>query len=142
MIENNFEKKENKSVIYTAEFVKDIQDLINRFPPKHQKVFGHHSTNAFKPANLDGVEVGKETIMKIIGRVFDEKGDALLVENLKATFKYPHITLSCAEGVPPFYSNEMIEKAVASGAVEYFSNPEEVSVVEGYSNGKDDITSL
>lgn len=135
----NQEKKEKISVVYTAEFVQDIGDLLKKFPPKHSKVFGHHSTIAFKPGNLDDIEIGKMMTLKIIGRAYDEKGDALLVENSKATSKYPHITLSCAEGVSPVYSNELFEKASASDTIEYFDEPEEIEVVEGYSNGKKDV---
>jgi len=125
--------------MYTAEFVIDIENLLKKFPPKHSKVFGHHSTIAFKPINLDGIEIGKETVMKIIGRAYDEKGDALLVENPKSKNKYPHITLSCAEGVSPVYSNELFEKASVLNTIEYFNNPEEIEVIEGYSNGKKDF---
>lgn len=129
-----------RSVIYTAQFVRNIPALLAAFPPKHPKVFAHHSTIAFKPSDLDGIELGKETVIKIIGRVTDEKGDVLLVENIKSNQKYPHITLSCAEGVPPMYSNELIEKAVASGTVEYFAEPYEIEVAEGYFDGKNDVT--
>ncbi len=125
-------------ILYTAEFVKNPEELLKKFSPKHKKVFGHHSTIAFKPVNLNGIEVGKESLIKIIARVFDERGDALLVENPKSQNKYPHITLSCAEGVSPVYSNELIEKTVTSGKLEYFDTPDEVEVVEGYSDGKND----
>lgn len=113
--------------------------MIAQFPPKHGKVFAHHSTIAFKPPTLDGVEVGKETPLNIIGRVSDEKGDALLVENLKSNNGHPHITLSCAEGVSPVYSNEMIEKAIAAGQVNYFESPVTIDVTEGYFDGKADV---
>jgi len=129
-----------KQIMYTAEFVKNPGELLKRFPPKHKKVFGHHSTIAFKPANLNGIEMGKNFSIKIIARAYDEKGDAILVENPKSNNKYPHITLSCAEGVSPVYSNELLEKAIEAGSLEYLSEPEEVEVVEGYSDGKDDFT--
>jgi len=137
-MENN---KEKPFINYTAEFVKDTPSLLKQFVPKHEKVFGHHSTIAFKPDNLDQIEIGKEYKLKVIGRVFDDKGDALLVDNNKSNNKYPHITLSCAAGVSPVYSNELIEKAVAAGTVEYFQNPFEIEVVEGYSSGGKDIVS-
>ncbi len=128
-----------KEIRYSAFFVKDIPDLLKRFPPKHKKVFGHHSTISLKPINLYEIEIGKETVIKIIGRAYDEKGDALLVENPKSKSKYPHITLSCAEGVSPVYSNELFEKASVSNTIEYFNNPEEIEVIEGYSDGKKDF---
>ena len=127
------------NIVYTAEFVVDKENLIKKFVPKHEIVFGHHSTIAFKPGSLNGIEVGKKSLMKIIGRAFDEKGDALLVENLKSNNEYPHITLSCINGVSPVYSNELFKKAVENGTVEYFENPDEIEVVEGYSDGKQDI---
>ena len=128
-----------QNIIYTAEFVKDKYALLKIFQPKHQKIFAHHSTIAFKPGSLDGIVVGKESKMKIIGRVSDYKGDALLVENPKSNNKYPHITLSCIEGVGPVYSNELIEKSVAQGTVEYFETPVEIDVVEGWSDGANDF---
>lgn len=127
-----------KQILYTAEFVVDKEDLIKKFPPKHKKIFAHHSTIAFKPKDLDSINIGKKSKMKIIGRVFDDKGDALLVENPKSNNKYPHISLSCIEGVEPVYSNELIEKAIKQGFVEYLGEPIEIDVIEGYSDGKND----
>jgi hypothetical protein len=89
-----------QSIKFTALFVKDIQDLLKRFPPKHKKIFGHHSTIEFEPENLDGIETGKEYFIKIIGCAYDEFGDDLLVENIKSKNKYPHITLSRGENAP------------------------------------------
>ena len=125
--------------MYTARFVKNIPDLLSQFPPIHKHVFGHHSTIEFMPANLDGVEIGKESTMKILGRAHDEKGDALLVENAKSKNEFPHITLSCVEGVGPVYSNELLKKATATKTLEYFSTPYEIEVVEGYSDMKNDF---
>lgn len=121
----------SQGIKYTALFVKDTADLLKRFPPKHQKVFGHHSTIEFKPENLDGIERGKEYSIKIIGRVWDQFGDDLLVENIKSKNKYPHITISRTDNAPPLYSKILFEKAIASNTIEYFNN-EEVDVVEGY----------
>lgn len=121
----------NKNIKYTALFVKDIQDLLKRFPPKHKNVFGHHSTIEFKPENLEGIEKGKEYSIKIIGRAYDEFGDDLLVENIKSKNKYPHITLSRGENAPPLYSKILFEKAISSKTIEYFDN-EKVEVIENY----------
>lgn len=125
-----------KDILYTALFVRDIPGLLKRFPPKHEIVFGHHSTIEFKPENLDGIEIGKIQEIKIIGRAYDDIGDDLLVENTKSKNKYPHITLSRAENAPPLYSNILFEKAIGDKTVEYFEN-QKVEVVEGYfENGK------
>ena len=124
----------NQKIKFTALFVKSPEDLFKRFAPKHKKVFGHHSTIAFEPETLDGIEIGKEYKIKIIGRAYDEFGDDLLVENPKSKNRYPHITLSRADGAPPLYSKILFDRAIASGNIEYFEN-EEVEVVEGYSDG-------
>jgi len=65
----------------------------------------------------------------------------LLVENPKSTNKYPHITLSCSEGVSPVYSNQLIENAVAKNTIQYLSEPIELEMTEGYFVGKNDIIS-
>jgi hypothetical protein len=122
------------SIKFTALFVKNPQDLLKRFPPKHGKVFGHHSTIGFEPENLEGIEVGKEYKIKIIGRAYDEYGDDLLVENHKSKNEYPHITLSRGENAPKLYSRELFKKAIESNNIEYFTD-EYVEVVEGYSDG-------
>ncbi len=136
---NTIESKEKLKILYTGYFVKDVRQLIQTFTPKHPKVFGHHSTIAFKPDSLDGIDVGSETTLEIIGRVSDEKGDALLVKNVKSSNVHPHITLSCAEKVPPFYSGEMIEKSVRAGLVDKFDHPIIIAVIEGYFDGKRDL---
>ena len=124
-----------QQIKFTALFVKDVADLLKRFPPKHTKVYVHHSTIEFKPSSLDGIDVGKEYSIKILGRAWDEYGDDLLVENPKSKNKYPHITLSRAENAPQLYSNTLFENAISSGNIEYFEN-EEVLVVEGYGDGE------
>ena len=132
------ESESKISIIYTAEFIKDQKSLLEKCPPKHNRVFAHHSTIVFKPGNLDGIDVGKESSMKILGRVFDEKGDALLIENSKSNNKHPHITISCADGASPVYSNELIKKGLESGTIQFFEEPEEIQVIEGYFDGKKD----
>ncbi|MES2622788.1 MAG: hypothetical protein V4576_00075 [Patescibacteria group bacterium] len=77
---------------YTALFVDNPTKLLNMFPPKHSKVFAHHSTNKYKPVDTSDLEVGKKSLLKIIGRVHNEKGDAILVENPKSEKLHPHIT--------------------------------------------------
>ena len=128
-------------IIYTAQFIKDKEDLLKKFPPKHDKVFAHHSTIAFKPRSLDGIEMGRESKMKIIARAWDEKGDTLLVDNPKSQNENPHITISCAKDVPPTYSNELLKNAVANHTLQYMDPPEEIEVIEGYFDGIRDVKS-
>ena len=125
-----------ENLLYTALFVLDIDFLIKTFRPKHNIVYGHHSTISFKPEGLSGIELGKKQKIKILGRTYDEKGDVLLVENKRSKNKFPHITLSCAEGVDPFYSNELLEKSFTTDKIELLDEQIEIEVIEGYSDGK------
>jgi hypothetical protein len=128
-----------EKIIYTALFIKNIPALIDMYPPQHSVVFAHHMTIAFRPSSLAGINIGMESNLKIIGRAQDEKGDALLVQTTRSTKPYPHITLSCAAGVPPTYSSQLIEKSLAENSVEYFSTPTEIIVTDGYFNGNEDV---
>ncbi len=121
-----------EDILYTAFFVDDIEKLLQMFPAKHSKVFAHHSTNWFKPTDISDLEVGKKSFLKIIGQAYDEKGFAVLVENNKSKFKFPHITISCSEDTAPFYSNELLEKASKDGSLEILEKPLFIEVTEGY----------
>lgn len=131
-----------QKIIYTALFVDKPEELTEVFPSRHSNIFAHHCTIAFKPTSLDGVEIGKKLKLKVIGRVSDEKGDALLVEKYKSLNIHPHITLSCADGVAPSYSKNLLENAFKEGRVEILNVPFEISVTEGFFDGYNDVTSL
>jgi hypothetical protein len=120
------------NIWYSAWFVTDPEKLKKDFPPKHAKVFAHHSTIAFKPESEAGLELGKRVSIKVLGRAFDDKGDALFVENPKSKMKFPHITLSCSPETDPVYSNELLERASANGSIEYFKEPYYIDAIEGY----------
>lgn len=122
-------------ILYTGLFVDDIKLLLDMFPPIHEIKYAHHSTIQFQPDSLDGIEVGKKNKIKIIGRVFDEKGDVLLVGNIKSKNKFPHITISCRKDTQPVYSNELLEKANNEGRIQYFCDILEIDSTEGYSDG-------
>ena len=77
-------------IIYTAFFVKNKEELLSKFTPKHTKVFAHHATIEWKSQTLEGIEIGREVKLKVLGRVYDDKGDALIVERekkLKSRFR-------------------------------------------------------
>tara|TARA_B100000508_G_scaffold94004_1_gene73436 strand:- start:1005 stop:1406 length:402 start_codon:yes stop_codon:yes gene_type:complete len=129
------------SIIYTALFVDNPEVLLMDFEPIHQIAYGHHSTIRFKPESLAGIAVGKKHSINIIGRVSDEKADALLVENPLSENEHPHITISTIKGVAPIYSNKMLETAKQKHIIEYFHEPIPLDVTEGYFDGENDITS-
>lgn len=128
-----------KEIEYTALFVNSPEKLLEMFPARHPKVFAHHSTNWYKPSSLEGLEIGKKSNLKIIGQAHDQKGFAVLVENAKSKNKFPHITISCTEGVAPVYSNELLEKAFKDGSLELFKEPFFIEVTEGYGDFDDRI---
>jgi hypothetical protein len=119
-------------IIYTAFFVDDPAKLLSMFPPKHAHIFAHHSTNIFKPKSGDRIAVGNKVPLKILGRAHDKKGDALLIENTFSQNKFPHITLSCADGVPPRYSDELLASAHTNHTLELFAEPCFIEATEGY----------
>jgi hypothetical protein len=103
-------------VEYVAAFLKPDQQgkLMERFPPKFDNTFYHHVTiihmseaggNLRVPENA-----GDEIELEVIGYAEDEKGQAVVVRGIESSKAVPHITLSCAPGVRPFYSNTLLSK--------------------------------
>ncbi len=127
-------------IIYTALFVKDIPSLLKQFPPYHSSIFAHHSTIAFRPTSLEGIKIGHEFVIKVLGRYHDENVDALIVENPRSVNKIPHITLSTRDGVSPVTTNTALEQA-DKNKIEYFNPCPEITVVEGYFDGMKDCIS-
>jgi len=121
-----------EEIEYTALFVDSSAKLLKMFPAKYAKVFAHHSTNWYKLTSLEGLEIGKQSTLKIIGQAHDQKGFAVLVENTKSKNKFPHITISCSEDTAAVYSNELFEKAQKDGLLEMFEEPLFIEVTEGY----------
>lgn len=77
----------------------------------------HHMTLEFfgGKGNADSLKpysglIGKSFILDVVGIVADERGCAVLIKSeLPVKNKHPHITVA-VNGVPPSYSNELIEK--------------------------------
>lgn len=82
--------------------------------PLLMKPFAHHMTIKFKPSDEDVANyssmIGQNFELKVVGYAEDEKGQAVLVEpqGISSTNSNPHITISCADGVTPVYSNELL----------------------------------
>ena len=106
--------------IYIAAMVTNPPALKKMFPQVHTNGYYHHSTIEFRPVMTETLlhNVGKAVNLKVRARVTTDKVDALVVENPGSTNKYPHITLSTAEGVQPFESNSEIEKAFKIGSID------------------------
>jgi hypothetical protein len=87
----------------------DADALKDKYKPVHPNVYSHHSTIEFRPPSVEGLPIGQVRTIKILGRLTTDRVDALLVENPLSKNKFPHITLSTAEGVKPSESNREIE---------------------------------
>ena len=130
-------QEKEREIVYTGLFVENIQALVEQFPPKHPCIYAHHLTLAYRPGSLGNITPGRKRVVKIVGRAFDEKGDALLVECADSEKVYPHITLSCAHGVNPDYSNTLLEQTISAGTLERFAESIELELTEGWWDGSD-----
>ena len=84
--------------------------------PIHENVYFHHCTVAYKPS-AEKIEeykpkLGKVFQLNVNGFVLTNEIAVLTIDNVKGLpieNRHPHITVSCAEGIKPFYSNKVLE---------------------------------
>jgi hypothetical protein len=108
--------------------------LKTRIPPIHSDSYYHHMTMCFKPdekvyqkyADL----VHKSIELKAEAVFYDKKGQALFLDTKFSENSYPHITLSCADGVKPFYSNTIFENPKQYKLVDNLTLDAVVTIVE------------
>jgi hypothetical protein len=78
----------------------------------HSKIFCHHVTIAYAPTDEIYAKyahlVGKRIAFTITGICSNNKGQAAAVRDVPSENHHPHITISCAVGVPPVYSNDLL----------------------------------
>lgn len=96
------------NVVYTAIFFEE-EKLKKMFKPVHPNLFYHHSTIGFGNDSLIDLPINKKVKIRIIGRLTTKKVDVILVDNSYSQNKFPHITLSTANGIKPQESNDEIE---------------------------------
>ena len=127
----------SKVPVYTAIFLDGVsrETLLKAFPPIHPKVLGHHVTLVFKPSPqvLEDLQpyLEKEAVFEIVGYATDSRGQALKVtvpEALRIGGQVHHLTLSCAEGTSPVYSNALLREGwsntiprMVKGVVRHFT---------------------
>ena len=97
----------NNNIIYSGIFF-NKNELLKKYDLVHENIYYHHSTIEFKPKNVSNLPIGEIMTLKIIGRLTTDKVDALLIENPLSKNEYPHITLSTANNVKPYESNNEI----------------------------------
>lgn len=94
--------------------------LLRAFPAIHRgKVTAEHVTVAFEPKahEMEAFKLGASVIVRVVGYAEDDRGQAVAVvvedaeTKLPVTIRnpIPHITISCAEGTKPVYSNKLLE---------------------------------
>jgi hypothetical protein len=83
--------------------------------PLHVEQYCHHLTVAFKPTpeQIEAFPFKAHCSLHVVGIASDAKAQAVVVRPscafpVTVQNAHPHITVACAEGVKPFYSNELI----------------------------------
>lgn len=98
------------AVLLDAECVETLKTTVN---PVHPNVYAEHTTLCFQPNEEQDAKwmkrLGDKVVLTAIGRRSDDRGDALVVAGIgREDNGIPHITISCADGTKPFYSNELL----------------------------------
>ena len=97
---------------------KNRDKLTSLVKPMHDNVYAEHITLAFRPSeDVDKAyqaRLGEEVSFAVTAHYLDDGGQAVSVSS--ADFKRQdgmpeHITISCAPGVKPSYSNELIQSS-------------------------------
>lgn len=91
------------------------RQLINAVEIRHVNLYAEHVTLAFGRHMRPEYPLGLKVQLHISFLLEDERGQALVLHkeglgDLLAEEQIPHITVSTAEDVKPFYSNELIKK--------------------------------
>ncbi len=91
---------------------------------QHEHPHLHHCTIQFGTDTIvDDSVVGRPVDLAVIGYCRDEYAAAFLVGECMSTNTQPHITVSCADGVKPFYSNQMLSRPKGELEIGLFKGP-------------------
>lgn len=103
--------------LYVALFLEEASKrmLLEVVRPKHVTVYGEHMTLAFGRHMRANYPIGRTFSIRALSSHEDELGQCVRVDPggigpYLWEKQIPHITISCAEKVKPFYSMEMLEK--------------------------------
>jgi hypothetical protein len=83
--------------------------------PLLDKIYTDHITAVFKPSKEETIElrslVGNKYPIVVNGYAHDENCQAVSVNNIDGLIrnKTPHITIACAQGTNPVYSNSLLD---------------------------------
>lgn len=126
----NFDQILSHLYLYTGIFLDDFSRirLLHKFPPIHSNVYADHVTLRFRPSPEEVLHLdhwtddhGDRVELVPVRLVSDDKGQALEVSPFNIPTFYSsesnlpknpqqilHITISCADGVSPVYSNKLL----------------------------------
>jgi hypothetical protein len=124
-------------IVYTGIFLtpKGKNELKKHYDGIHPNKYGHHITIEFGAKQQDK-EHGETVSLKVVGYAKNDDAEAVVVElpkNIKIKNKTPHITISTANGIKPFKSNELLEKGYDK------IKPFNIEGIVGYSDGNNEI---
>ena len=120
------------ALVFQPDIVKEIVEMkeISLTDKKIKEDF--HTTLTFyskdKPVRTD-LNFGEEIPVNIIGVASDEKATTLVLDKsellmeLQPHAEYPHITFALADGIKPFYSNELVKRCITDGTIILFDEP-------------------
>ncbi len=102
---------------YVAIVLNDESAAALREMAVHENVYCHHLTVFFKPPKASFEEdfgglLGKSVTIQVTGIAEDAQGQAVACEvdeRVTLSNRRSHVTISCADGVKPQYSNELLE---------------------------------
>lgn len=118
------DKKYSKPIYYGVFLDDDSRDQLKRWwvntvgSPLLPEHYCHHMTVKFKPSpeEVESYQplIGSKVSVKVVGFAEDEKGQAVLVspQEVQSANANPHITVSCAPGTAPVYSNTLLAGGV------------------------------
>lgn len=111
-------------IFLTKESIKKLHEM---FPPIFKKLPPDpHVTLSFKPddSTVEAFKllVGHKLFIEVKGYALDDKAEAVIVSipPIASQNRVPHVTISTAEGVPPVYSNTLLETARAEDRKVFF----------------------
>lgn len=110
--------------LYVAVFLDEESKakLLKAAPPKHVNVYGEHLTLAFGRHMKEIYPIGEVMHLKVRSVREDDRGQAVVIERSNELHDWlwaeqtPHITISCAVGIKPVYSNELLKLQIGDGS--------------------------
>lgn len=90
------------------------RELLERVWPVHPVMHADHVTIAFKPdehvLSHWRPMIGQRARLEVVRHHVDARGQAVVVPGVRADGLALHITISCAHGTGPAYSNDLLKQ--------------------------------